>query len=103
MREVLLLLERARPGISSQVVPHCDVKTHDLAKRLSKPVRRLPVLDQVVLRLNTAYDENVETTELQALADDLANHLTDKPVCQTSHLSRKSHFDIWSSPQRSRS
>jgi hypothetical protein len=64
----------------------CDVKAHDLAKTLTDPVRKLPVLKEVAIRLNTTEVFNVDIAALRALADDLANHLTDKTrlSCESS-------------------
>jgi len=53
-----------------------------MAKRLTDPVRSLPVLRKVAIRFNTQATPagaDVETTALHVLAEDLANHLVDKP------------------------
>ncbi|CEJ55375.1 hypothetical protein PMG11_01637 [Penicillium brasilianum] len=55
----------------------CDVRAFDLAKRLTDPVQELPVLKEVAIRLNST-GLNGDIAALRALADDLANHLTDK-------------------------
>lgn len=76
----------------------CDVKTYGLAKRLTDPARRLPVLSKVAIRCNTPADADVETTALHVLAEGLANHLVDKTRLSYQPLPQPKPFRLMDLP-----